>query len=230
MEYLGSHWTHLREILYVYMSLKSVDHIEAGIRSDMSYYFILLVWEPPEVIKCFRPKLLLACRCSIGPNALPDPIFIVSIYVFIHTTRHPTATIFIPHCNLYSLCGASAHFRFVASTLPASLDNWTSERWECRLQNLPSSAATWFSPSGTYFIFKLVFSSHNAVQIIKTRGQPLVSKTWKCIVEQGIAFHLHHGLLQYQSLLRRDTWTDVKSCVLHGLCDTSAPWCTPQIN
>jgi hypothetical protein len=76
------------------------------------------------------------------PTRLPDLILIVSIYVFIHTTRHPTATIFVPRCNF--LCGASASFASMASTPPGAYALSRGEN--VRFHNLPAYATTQFSP------------------------------------------------------------------------------------
>lgn len=60
--------------------LEAIDHIEVRLRSDTSFDFTLLVGEPPDVIKSFRPLLLPAViHMQTGLSASPDPTFVVLI-------------------------------------------------------------------------------------------------------------------------------------------------------
>ena len=106
--------TYMHAYIHIYWLLKSIDHIEAGVRSDISQYFILLVWEHQKSLNVSGQSSFHNTEATC-PTRLRDLILIVSIYVFIRTTRHPTATIFVPHCNFF-LYGASASFPSMAST------------------------------------------------------------------------------------------------------------------
>ena len=86
---------------------KSINHTKVWLESGANFYFVLLVWEPPEVIKCLRPKILLS---AIQFQHSPYLVFTVSLNLFFTPSRRQSAAMFIPHCNLSSSSSSSSFF------------------------------------------------------------------------------------------------------------------------